>query len=48
MRLKLPLICLNIYMLSSMESKSIKQLIVNIVVAILSAVITFLTSCTFK
>lgn len=31
-----------------MESKSIKQLIVNIVVAILSAVITFLTSCTFN
>lgn len=29
-----------------MESKNIKQLIVNIIVAVLSAVITFLTSCT--
>lgn len=37
-----------IYLFKIMESKSIKHLIVNIVVAILSAVITFLTSCTFK
>ena len=31
-----------------MESKSLKQLVINIIVAILSAVVTFLTSCTFN
>lgn len=31
-----------------MEQKSIKQLVINIIVAILSAIVTFLTSCKFN
>lgn len=30
-----------------MENKSLKQLVINIIVAILSAIVTFLTSCKF-
>lgn len=31
-----------------MEQKSLKQLVINIIVAVLSAIVTFLTSCTLN